>query len=80
MLREEVVKLIQDSYPTLIFDFNNKKCGVDIEVDNTIPKFQLWFGEKVKFYDDLNIMLDDNFFDGKSLSNLVEKGIEINFI
>ena len=80
MTREELVNIIQDNYPTLVFNFNNKKCGIDIEVDNSIPKFQSWFGEKIKFYDDINAMLDDDFFDGKSLSKLVENGIEIDFI
>ena len=60
----------------VVFTYNGKKSGVTAEVSGSVPTFQVWHGSDIKDYDDIDALLSDKFFSGKSINDLAER---INF-
>lgn len=60
------------------FTFNGLPCGVEVEVHNSIPSFESWCGNKSKKYTNVDELIHDKFFDGKSLQEL-EDIVEVSF-
>lgn len=54
------------------FIYNGKRSGVTSEVYDSIPTFSVWYGEKEKEYSDIDEVMSDKFFDGKSLAEIAE--------
>lgn len=61
----------------VLFDFNGKKCGITSQVKDYIPTFQCWCGKKAKEYADVDSLLNDDFFDGKKLTDIISE-VEIS--
>ncbi|KRM86202.1 hypothetical protein FC41_GL000398 [Lactobacillus hominis DSM 23910 = CRBIP 24.179] len=59
---------------------NGKPSGITTyEVNNGVPTLTMWYGDKEKQYHDPKNLLNDSFFDGKSLAELsTNLNIEIN--
>ena len=72
----DLKNIILDCCNDVIFTYNGKKSGVTAEVSDSVPTFQVWHGSDMKDYDDVDVLLSDKFFSGKSINDLVEK---INF-
>ena len=60
------------------FTFNGLPCGVEVEVHNSIPSLESWYGNKNKKYTKVDELIHDKFFDGKSLQEL-QKMVEFSF-
>lgn len=54
------------------FIYNGKRSGVTSEVRDYIPTFTMWYGDKEKEYSDIDEVMSDKFFDGKSLAEIAE--------
>ena len=48
------------------------------EVHDSIPTFQIWYGSETKEYDNVDDVIYDKFFDGKSIKDLLDS-IEFTF-
>ena len=57
----------------VIFTHNGKKAGVTVEVKDFVPTFQAWYGPDTKDFLDVDVLMQDQFFDGRSLCDLVDE-------
>lgn len=73
MTSEKLKSIIIECCNDVSFDFNGKPCGVTSTVDDSRPTFQIWYGDKTKEFGNVEDLMNDDFFDGKSLNNLCEK-------
>lgn len=67
-LRNELVHEWND----VEFIYNGKQAGVTSEVHNYTPTFSMWYGNKEKEFSDIDEVMSDKFFDGKSLAEIAE--------
>ena len=72
MSRKELKDIISDCCNDVVFDYNGRKSGVTSEVKNYVPTFQAWHGSKVKEYDNVDDVMNDKFYSGKSINDLIE--------
>ena len=73
MTAKELCDTITDSYCDVIFSYNGLRSGIEPEVHKSIPIFHVWHGEDAKDYSDINTLISDKFFSGKSLNEIAEK-------
>ena len=71
MNKAELKEIIAACCNDIVFIYNHKKSGVTSEVHDSIPTFQVWYGEDTKEYFDVETVMEDRFFGGKSLNDLV---------
>ena len=67
----ELREIIEDCCNDVVFRLMDIECGVTSEVYDSKPIFQSWCGERIKEYDNIDELLNDEFFEGKSLVQLV---------
>ncbi len=67
-LREE----ISDQCNDVSFVYHGKSAGIFPEVHHSIPTFLVCFGDKEREYSDIDEVMSDKFFDGKSLAEIAE--------
>lgn len=70
MTLEEFVRMLTEEYATAEFEYNGKPCGIEPETQNSNTTYTMWYGETTKDYDDIDDLLSDEFFDGKSLQDI----------
>lgn len=78
MKLNDLRNLLLTGYNDIDFVVNSKQSGVFSNVHNSKLSFQAWCGDRTKEYDNVDSLMIDEFFDGKSLlylSNLVEINI-----
>ena len=46
--------------------------GITAEVSDYIPVFYMWYGNISKDYSDVDELINDDFFDGKTLNEIVD--------
>lgn len=73
MTTQELRKIFSEYCNDIVFSYAGKPSGVTIEVSNYAPMFQVWHGDQTKVYDDLDDLMSDPFYSGKSLDDLAEK-------
>ena len=69
----ELRQIIKEAYNDVVFVYNEKQSGVTSEVCNSIPTFQVWYGEYIKEYSNIDDLMTDKFYDGKSLDELIDE-------
>lgn len=63
------------------FSYNGKEAGVELTVTDYKYTFDAYFDDFTKQYTDLDTMLNDPIFDGRSVIDLLENNlIEISFV
>ena len=67
----ELKNIIAACLDDVLFTHNGKRSGVTSEVKNSIPTFQAWHGSATKEYDNIDNLMEDKFFSGKSLVDLL---------
>lgn len=72
MTEKELRKIISSCMDEIYFFYNGKSAGVCVVVHNYKPTFTLWYGDETKDFDNINDIMGSKFFDGKSLSELVD--------
>lgn len=73
MNADELRQEISYEYNDVSFYYNGKPSGISPEVHNSIPTFYVWYGDEEKEYSDVNKLMSDKFFDGKSLEEIADK-------
>ena len=72
MTLAKLEKIINSCLNDITFIYNNKSCGITSTVNNYIPTFDVWYGDFNKTYSNVEDVLTDNIFNGKSLKDLVK--------
>lgn len=54
------------------FNYNGKSAGIFPEVRDSVPTYVVCFGDDEKKYSDIDEVMSDKFFDGKSLAEIAE--------
>lgn len=67
-LRYEIEGKVAD----VSFVYNGKNAGIFPEVHDSIPTYVVCFGDEEKVYSDIDEVMSDKFFDGKSLAEIAE--------
>lgn len=67
-LRYEIEGKIED----VSFIYNGKTSGIIPKFDRLPHKFFMWYGDKEKEYSNIDELMADKFFDGKSLEEIAE--------
>lgn len=70
MTFQELVDVIKDCLDDVVFNYNNKYCSVTSIVIDSIPIFTLRFGDFTKQFNDAEQLVNDKFFNGKSLKDI----------
>lgn len=70
MTLEEFVRNLTEEYGTAEFEYNGKRCGVEPESPDSSTPYTMWYGDAWEDYDDIDELLSDGFFDGKSLRDI----------
>lgn len=73
MKKDDLKKIIADCCNDIVFSYNGMDSGITSEVNNYVPSFQAWHGDNIKVYDSADDVMNDEFYSGKSLNDLVEK-------
>ena len=72
MNKAELQRQIGEDYNDMSFVYNGKPAGVTSTVTNYVPTFQVWYGENTKTYGTIDEVMNDKFYDGKSIADLSE--------
>ncbi len=72
-------QIIADCCNDITFSYNGKDSGVTAMVKNYVPTFQAWHGDDTKIYGNVDDVMKDRFYSGKSLEDLVHM-IDINIV
>ena len=64
---------LTEEYGTAEFVYNDKKCGVEPEVKDSAITYCMWYGDKWKDYSDKDELLNDPFFNRRSLTDVLQE-------
>lgn len=78
MKAEDLKCIIAECCNDVIFEYNGKPSGVTSTVENYIPTFQVWHGDDVKEYHDVDAVMEDPFYSGKSILDFMDD-VEFTF-
>lgn len=73
MKLDDIKSIISDCLNDVLFEYNGKKSGITSEVHDSIPTFQVWHGTEIKEYNSIDDVINDKFYSGKSIADLVGK-------
>lgn len=73
MNNKELKNIISECCNDVLFTYNGKASGVTSTVANYVPTFQVWHGDDVKEYGDIDDVMNDKFYSGKSINDLIDK-------
>ena len=76
MNNDELRQILSECCNDISFSYRGLSSGVTVEVHNYVPTYQAWHGDDVKEYDNVDKVMNDKFYSGKSLNDLV-KEVEI---
>lgn len=75
MTAVQIKNRINELCSVVTFDYNGKSCGIDpLSNDN----FDMWYGDKAKTAVSIDDVMNDRFFDGKSLTEIADKITDID--
>ena len=78
MTLEEFVAILSDEYATAEFEYNGKRCGIEPATSDSNTTYAMWYGETWKDYSDIDDLLSDDFFDGRSLRDIFDS-VDVQF-
>lgn len=79
MSKDKLRQILSECCNDISFSYRGVKSGVTVEVRDYIPTYQAWYGDDTREYGNIDEVMDDKFYNGKSLNDLV-KEVEINVI
>lgn len=79
MNKDQLRQILSECCNDISFSYGGLPSGVTVEVHNYVPTYQAWHGDDVKEYDTVDEIMNDKFYSGKSLNDLV-KEVEIDVI
>ena len=71
MTINDIRRGVSENYNTLTFVYAGKPSGVEPSAHNSIVTFEAWHGDEAKEYKDIDTLLNDKFYSGKSIADLV---------
>lgn len=77
MNKDELRQILSDCYNDISFSYRGLMSGVTVEVRDYIPTYQAWHGDDTKEYGNVDEVLNDKLYSGKSLNELAEE-VEID--
>lgn len=77
MNKDELIQILSECCNDISFFYKGLASGVTVEVRDYIPTYQAWHGNDTKEYDNVDEVMNDKFYSGKSLNDLV-KEVEID--
>lgn len=78
MEREEIKKIIDSDCATFTFLHNGKQCGAEFETIDGKDVYQLWNGDFMKTFSNVDDLLSYKMFSGKNIVDASKKSkIEI---
>ena len=72
MNKTELKKIIAECCNDVLFHYNGKASGITSEVKDSVPTFQVWHGSETKEYSDIDDVMKDKFYSGKSIEDLID--------
>lgn len=69
---QELADILREWVNDVTFTLGDIRCGITATVENCIPTYQAWCGDQIKEYSDVDELMKDEFFLGKSLKELAE--------
>ena len=72
MKKQELRQFVANCCNDIIFKYNNMPSGITAEVSDYIPVCHMWYGNISKDYSDVDELINDDFFDGKTLNEIVD--------
>ena len=64
-------RIIAECCNDVIFVYGGLESGITSEVHDYVPTFQAWHGDKTKTYSNVEELLFDGFYDGKSIADII---------
>lgn len=74
MKKNEIKKIISECCNDIIFVYKGKNAVITSTVSNYVPTFEARYDGKSKKYSDINDVMSDKFYNGKSVSDLADTG------
>lgn len=71
MTEQELRDIIFDCCNDVMFTYNGKMSGITVEVHNSAPTYQVWHGSEIREYDNVDDVMSDKFYSGKSINELL---------
>ena len=65
-------QILLDCCNDVVFVYNGKKSGITAEVKDYIPTYYVWHGSLEKDYSNVDDLMSDKFFSGKSIDDLID--------
>lgn len=73
---KEVKEYLTSVFSHITFEYNGFNCGID-PFNNT--KFEMWYGKNSITVDSVDAVVTTKFFDGKSLEEIWDGVVELDF-
>lgn len=77
-IMSEIINNLTETYGCATFIYKGKKCGVEPETVDDKLKYYVWFGDDDIYYDSIEDLKKDKFFDGLTILE-VEPLVEVDF-
>ncbi|APU71001.1 hypothetical protein LCR01_00610 [Companilactobacillus crustorum] len=76
---EQLKAKILDDGSGFTFTLDSKPCGMEPDSRNKETYYPAWYGDKNKDFNNIDDLMSDEFFGGKSMVQLIDD-IELDFI
>ena len=70
MSTKQLKQILSDCCNDVTFSLDGVDCGIFPSVTDSKAVYDVWYGNDNKRFDDLNILMDSDFFGGISLNSL----------
>lgn len=67
----KIRQLILDCCNDITFVYNDLQSGVTSLVNDSVVVYQAWHGSKIKEYSNIDEVLNDKFYSGRSIAELI---------
>ena len=75
----EIKQTISECCNDLLFTYGGKDVIITSTVKDYVPTFEATYGDKTKKYNNVDDVMTDKFYSGRSINDLAETG-EVEFI
>lgn len=73
MTKAELKQIILGCLDDVLFTYNKKSSGITSDVKDYVPTFHVWHGSATKDYTNVDDLMSDPFFSGKSINDLIDE-------
>ena len=69
----EIKQILSECCNDLLFVYKGKKAIITSTVENYVPTYEVFYGENERQYANVDAVMSDKFYDGKSIIELSEE-------